>query len=354
MSKLSPYENLEAKAFWRSGVVEAEGFPPQDIYKAKFPVTKDMRILTAGSCFAQHVGRALRDNGYSVIDTEPMPASCPIDLQRQFGYGLYSARYGNIYSVRQFLQLIQEAYGHFEPSDWIWQRDNRFFDALRPSVEPEGFATEALVKRARQPHLNAVRQALEQADVVIFTLGLTEGWMHIDSGTVYPTAPGTIANRMDETKFRFHNFRHAEIRTDFEAIHALLKLKSPHLKFLLTVSPVPLTATASGQHVLPATVYSKSVLRAVCGELVEDYDDIDYFPSYEIVASHPSKARYFEDNLRSVHPNGVAEVMQCFLRAHSGVQAQNPAPIQALRAKTEDSDEGDLICEDLLLEAFRK
>ena len=38
--------------------------------------------------------------------------------------------------------------------------------------------------------------------------------------------------------------------------------RTPKLRILLTVSPVPLTATAGDDHVLLATTYSKSVLRA--------------------------------------------------------------------------------------------
>ena len=129
MSIISPYSNLEDRAFWRSGVAEVENYPPYDIYRAKFPISKKDQILTAGSCFAQHVGRALLENDFSVIDTEPMPNRCPKDLQHAYCYGLYSARYGNIYSVRQFLQLIQEAYSMRFPAEPVWERAGRYFDA---------------------------------------------------------------------------------------------------------------------------------------------------------------------------------------------------------------------------------
>lgn len=357
MPIVSPYENLEKRAFWRSGVAEADSYPPEAIYKPKFTISRETRILTAGSCFAQHVGRVLNTSGFSVIDTEPMPDSCPVQMQRQYGYGLYSARYGNLYSVRQFLQLLQEAYGLFEPSEPVWERDGRYYDALRPSIEPQGYETARHVQTARKAHLRAVREAFEQAQVVIFTLGLTEAWEHIESGTVYPTAPGTIAHSMDNTTFAFRNFRTREISDDFAAVRALIKARSPEVQFILTVSPVPLTATATTQHVLPATVYSKSVLRTVCGELYEDFNDVDYFPSYEIVASHPGKAAFFEKNLRSVSPAGVERVMRCFLEAHDGKESDQSSP----KAKTpapdisaEGLDRDDVQCEEALLEAFGK
>lgn len=148
--------------------------------------------MTAGSCFAQHVGNALRKNGFSIIDTEPMPDICPKEIQTKYGYGLYSARYGNVYSLRQFLQLTKEAHGLFRPSEPVGERNGRYYDAQRPGVEPEGYETPEDVIIARRAHLEAVRSAFAQADLIVFTLGLTEAWEHIESGTVYPRAPRTI------------------------------------------------------------------------------------------------------------------------------------------------------------------
>ena len=59
-----------------------------------------------------------------------------------------------------------------------------------------------------------------------------------------------------------------DITTSFDALRVI----NPDLRFLLTVSPVPLTATASGQHVLTATTYSKSVLRSAAGFLSQNRD----------------------------------------------------------------------------------
>lgn len=360
----SPYEGLEERAFWRAGVVDAGSYPPPDIYRPKFAVAKDTPILTAGSCFAQHVGRTLAQAGYNVIDTEPLPAFIPAELAQKYGYQLYSARYGNIYTMRQFLQLLQEAFGNFKPADPVWKKDGRFYDALRPGMTPRGLASADLVMEARDFHLRAVQEAVAQAGVVVFTLGLTESWHHAPSGTVYPTAPGTIAGQYDPAVHSFINFRAADIRKDFEVVRKIFRAANPDVKFLLTVSPVPLTATASGGHILPATVYSKSVLRSVAGELSEDFDDVDYFPSYEIVSSHPSAGKFFEANMRSVKPRGVRKVMRAFLEAHGqggdGAASQKAARVarraarKARLAEAETQGADQLICEEELLDAFRK
>ena len=84
---------------------------------------------------------------------------------------------------------------------------------------------------------------------------------------------------------------------------------------LLTVSPVPLIATASAEHVLVATTYSKSVLRAVAGSLAERLPDCHYFPSFELISSHPSRGMFFNPDLRTVEQRGVAFVMEHFFKA---------------------------------------
>ncbi len=202
-----------------------------------------------------------------------------------------------------------------------------------------------------------MRTLLESADLIIFTLGLTEAWIHRTSGTVFPTAPGTLAGSFDPAVHRFHNFGFREIHDDFLEFRSLLSCKREgrNPRFLLTVSPVPLTATASGSHVMQATVYSKSVLRAVAGQLAADHEDIDYFPSYEIIANPWSDTCYYEANLRSVTGHGVNEVMRTFLAAHAGDDAGIlKIPAQHDRKNPAESADDDLICEEVLLDAFRK
>lgn len=353
----SPYSDLESRAFWRSAVTEREPLDPGDVYRAKFPITRDMRIATAGSCFAQHVGRALKTSGFNVIDTEPMPLKVDLPLAQRYGYELYSARYGNIYTTRQLVQLVNEARGKFAPAHPVWERNGRYFDALRPNVEPDGLDSPEMVMAHREKHLNNVRKAFFRCDLMVFTFGLTEAWIDRESDTVYPTAPGTIAGSFDPETFAFKNFSYEEIKRDFEVFAAIMRSRNTNMKFLITTSPVPLTATASGQHVEVATCYSKSVLRAVCGALAADNDDIDYFPSYEIITSSNTRGVYYEANKRSVSRLGVQTAMKTFLAAHGVEDSPAPAPARksgGSRPAGPAKARADDVCEEALLEAFSR
>jgi hypothetical protein len=82
---------------------------------------------------------------------------------------------------------------------------------------------------------------------------------------------------------------------------------------ILTVSPVPLVATASGRHVLTATTYSKSVLRVAAGEITAKDLRVNYFPAYEIVTGPQAPETFFERDRRNVSREAIDVVMGAFL-----------------------------------------
>jgi hypothetical protein len=105
-----------------------------------------------------------------------------------------------------------------------------------------------------------------------------------------------------------------DVVTDMSAFIGSLREVNPKAKVILTVSPVPLFATAVDRHVLVSTTYSKSVLRVAAQALVESYDYVFYFPAYEIVAGNFSRGEYFAADLRSIREPGVEHVMSLFFR----------------------------------------
>lgn len=347
-----PYTDLPPEAFWKS-CRETADFRLGALYAPKVGLSPGMRLATAGSCFAQNIAAYVRASALHLVDAEPAPALMPPEVARRFGYGLFSARYGNVYTARQLRQLLEDAETGALHEEAFWQRpDGRWIDALRPGVEPEGHASLDEACAFRRDHLHRVRGMFEAMDVFVFTLGLTECWADRQTGRVFPVAPGVLGGRHDPARHVFVNQRLAEVHEDLAEAIALMRRWTPALKLLLTVSPVPLTATASGQHVLTATVQSKSVLRAVAGDLAATDPATDYFPSYEIITGTPFGARFYMDNLRTVTPDGVRTVMSVFFGAHPGLGAV-PRPDLAPRAPAPRGpmEDGE-ICEEALLEAY--
>ncbi|GLQ37816.1 hypothetical protein GCM10007908_14360 [Rhizobium albus] len=231
----------------------------------------------------------------------------------RFGYGRYSASYGNIYTSRQLLQLLQRATGEFAPKEDRWVEADGVYDPFRPGL-PNCAEDEDEFDILIRAHLDRVREAFAQASVLLFTLGLTEAWSSSDDGAVFPACPGTIAGAFDGERHYFANFNANEVASDLKASIATARTINPDLRVILTVSPVPLVATATDKHVFTATTYSKSVLRVAAEEVASTVPGVSYFPAYEIVMG-PESNQHFEDDLRNVNAKGVAAVVEA-LFAH--------------------------------------
>ncbi len=355
----SPYSDLPSRSFWRPAVADRHIADLAGVENGPF-FQPDDRIATAGSCFAQHIGRHLRQRAVEYLDLEPAPAALSPEEAREHGFGIYSCRYGNIYTVRQLFQLFQEAFDIRYPGEFVWEKDGRFYDALRPGVDPVGHASAEDIWALRELHLRKVRELFETTTLFIFTLGLTEAWESIEDETVFPTAPGTVAGTFDPRKYQFHNFRYLEIAEDLAQLWAMMRAVNPAIRLLLTVSPVPLTATASGDHVLVATTQSKATLRAIAGDFAAAFEGIDYFPSYELIATHPIRGQFFNPDLRNVNDAGVDYVMSHFFGAagrRGDVEPATPrstavsAPGSVALASTA-GDDLELVCEEGLLDQF--
>ncbi len=308
----NPYALQPDRAFWRKAISGLHFSEITDLW-TPIELTRADRVATAGSCFAQHLGHRLRSRGANYMDMEPAPPLFDsVDEARRYGYDQFSCRYGNVYTSRQLLQLFQEAFGTRKPDDIVWKRGDRFYDALRPGVMPIGHESEDDIYFARHSHLGRVKEMFETVDVFVFTLGLTEMWESCEDGTAFPTAPGTLAGAFDSEKYRFRNLRFTEIYNDMVQFREALLSVNPAARILLTVSPVSLAATATANHVLAANTCSKSVLRSVAGELEGEFENVTYFPSYEIITGHPFQGMFYNPDLRNVSSYGVDFVMKHF------------------------------------------
>lgn len=351
----NPYQSLPARSFWRTAVAEPEMADIDELWTPKFALGQDDPILTAGSCFARHIGRTLLELGMNWRDAEPAPPGLTAAVRSARQYGVFSFRTGNIYTAATLRQWLAWATGAAEAGTQSWVEDGRHFDPFRPSVEPDGYDSAEAMLAARELTLAAIRDAVAEASCLIFTLGLTEAWQDRVNGVTYPMCPGTVRGVFDPERHVFSNHSFSRVRQDILDAVELAHAVNPQLRVLLTVSPVPLTATATGGHALTANTYSKSVLRAVAGQLADEHPHIDYFPAYEIITGVPFRGAFFEPNLRSVTAEGVEFVMRRFTAALSkqGAQQDGHGPAAQRPADRPESEEGeDLLCDDAVLDYY--
>lgn len=358
-----PYKSLPATSYWRRSISTVSPDEIDPVLNPKFTIRANEKVSTAGSCFAQNIARYLARSGFGYFVTEPGHAILHEQTRKTFNYGTFSARYGNIYTTRQLLQTFERAYGQRVPVDDIWidPETGTCHDPFRPFIQPEGFANRAAFDADRKAHFHAIRRIVEDSDVFVFTLGLTEAWENAGDGTVYAICPGCGAGTHDPERHKFRNFNVAEAAADLLAAITFLRARNPAIRILLTVSPVPLIATFERQHVLTATTYSKSVLRVVAQMASDAHDFVDYFPSYEIITAGFSRGSYFGEDLRDVEEIGVAHAMRSFFGNYLTPPPDLPAPARQppvpgaraagpAAAKSASQEFNDLICDEERLE----
>lgn len=326
MPSTNPYRGRPDHCFWRQAVSGRDAAAVDPVTALPFRIARTDAVATAGSCFAQHLARHLSAAGFRPLVTERHPGGEAPDE----GYGVFPARFGNIYTTLQLRQLLDRAYGLMRPRARAWALPGGgFADPCRPRIQSGGFQSPEVLEQDRRRHLAAVRRMFETCDVFIFTLGLTEGWVSAEDGLAVPLHPGVLGVETPPGEWRFANAGFAETLAALEEFLRGLRDVNPKVRVMLTVSPVALAATHEDRHVLVSTVASKSILRAVAEEACRRDPSIAYFPSYEIVTGPQARGRFFAEDLREVTPEGVAHVMEIFAR--HGLDHAAPTPAEPPR-----------------------
>jgi hypothetical protein len=350
-----PYKDLPQSAYWRSAVADRHFSRITPLWSPKFDIRPEHLVVTFGSCFAQHIGKALVERGYAWLDTEPPPPG--MNEAKRFNYTVFSSRTANIYTTSLLLQWTRWALlGEPVPLE-VWEQGGRYFDPFRPAIEPNGFASVEEMLRLREVTIHAFGNAIRSADVLIFTLGLTESWWNRTHGYEYQLCPGTAAGVFDPEHHAFRNLDFYQVAESLEAVIGIMQRVNGRLKIILTVSPVPLVATNSGHHVMVATIESKSILRAVAGQIARKWNHVDYFPSYELISSPVMGGVFFEQDRRQVSPMGVNFVMNHFFSCLHGmfgapVPQGKPPPASTTATERATRTQDDIVCEEELLAAF--
>lgn len=274
----------------------------------RFRLSATDRVFTIGSCFARNVEAALMAKGVhlltSALDIDPSTIA-PGQLDNTAA----SVRAVlNKYSTSAIRSELERAFGQHESDVFIEVQDGLYVDPhlalLRPMPKAELSAIRAKV--------DTIIRSVRSANVVFITLGLTETWFDNKTQCYLNSAPPPTLLAHDRGRFAFENSPVTRAIDDMQAVVELLRAQSEEVKIIVTVSPVPMNTTFTGDDVVIANTYSKSVLRVTAQHLRERYDFVDYFPSYEMVMSSPRSIAWAGDQLH-VKPGMVGAIVEHFL-----------------------------------------
>ncbi len=281
-------------SMWPDGRVPTDRL--SDVIKVSFTpsftFSRKDRILTIGSCFAREIEHRLETLGFDLPMTQ-------VSIPQEERYTKTANDIISKFTVQSMENELNWSLGETEPpppeklflevGDGLWH-DPQLVNNTHPGSMERVIERRAMVQAA-------VAQA-PSCRVVIITLGLAEAWFDQETSLYLNTAPPQPALKRYPGRFSLDVLSYEDIFSSLERIHALLQRRGhPDFKVLITVSPVPFKATFSGQDAIVANSYSKAVQRAACQAFVQRHDNVDYFPSFEIVTMSNRELVYERDNL---------------------------------------------------------
>lgn len=248
------------------------------------PFTKDSRILTLGSCFANNLAFELDKR-----KVKTCALTLPSNLQ-------------NIFSVNQFFRWVIE---DESPTNYWHEPDGSRFGA-------------------RDGERQAFLEDIKQCDGFIITLGVSEIWKDKHTDQILWRGVPRSSQKEDPERFTFEMATVADTRKSLCDIQRLIRSVVPEATIVFTLSPVPLSATFRGISAVVANCASKSILRAALCEyfIANDDDRVRYWPSYEIVTALPphiaGMSSFGEDDQSQRHVNNslVAKIISSFYESY--------------------------------------
>ncbi|MFJ4110559.1 GSCFA domain-containing protein [Pseudomonas sp. NPDC089758] len=270
-------------------------------HKPKFTLPRAGKYFTIGSCFARNVENSLRAAGINVLSTiEKLPGD-----YFEIG-GEARSGYQNVYTPGSILETIKLATTD-NPYNSIVGSSDKSIDLLTSGLKPMDIET---VQRIRDS-LICMYKKLPESDALIITLGYNESWYHTPSESYINRTPSHVSLRRSIEDFEFEVLDYTKsLELINQAISCINNL-APDCKIILTVSPVPLSATFSDTDIVTANQLSKSILRAIASTISNDYSFVDYFPSYEIIMNSERSKTFLEDGIH-VRSEAVDNVIRQF------------------------------------------
>lgn len=244
-------------------------------------------LLLTGSCFTDHIGRKLSGAKFSVLENPNGIVFNPVSIYQCIETWIANRKY-----TANDLFYYNELWTS-------WDFHGRF---SHPDVDACLSEMNAAVENAHH--------FLKKANWVIITLG--SAFVYTLNGNELGTQNMVVANchKVPANKFEHRLLSFDETKETLQKTVRILRAFNPQLNVMFTVSPV--------RHYREGLVennLSKGVLLNAVAAALQEYSQVYYFPSYELVIDDLRDYRFYAEDL--VHPNYAATeyVWQKFLEA---------------------------------------
>lgn len=304
-SKANPYA-VTAKAKDR---IRPQVWPHVD---QRFDIAGNAKIFTIGSCFARNIEDNLSALGYELPTLEfDVPQS---EKNGRPATILNKYTPASIYQEVKWTHTILSRDGVVTWDDVeplaFHDGDGKYLDLALATLVPVD--RDRLLERRQ--HVFEVFKEAFASDAVTLTLGLVEAWYDKKTDLFVQFAPSTRSMRREKDRFYFCQMTYPVcLKYIRETIDLIRSVRESN--FLITTSPVVLGRTFTEQDVITANMESKSILRAVCGQIARDYDFVGYFPSFESAILTKDPKVFLDDDVH-VAPEFVGSIVSHLVNSY--------------------------------------
>lgn len=263
-----------------------------------FSISRKDSFFAIGSCFARRIEKLLFDFGFDVKSYSP-----EIAKDSKYGAGDDAGKIVNKYNTATIYQSIKLA---LEPDDTVQKAHilksttNNYKD-LSLHYPDDCFA-DYDVAQSLNEDTTALFRAISKCKVIVITLGLTEAFYDTEFSIYSNSTVNPRINKNYKGRFVFRNISYKENLDFLEKTYAVLSsVHGDDFRVILSVSPVALLRTHNPDDVIVSNTRSKSTLIAAAHEWASMHDNVDYFPSFEIVTNSVMHSAY-KDDIRHIKP----------------------------------------------------
>ena len=284
-----------------------------DLIQTDLKIKKNTKIASIGSCFAREIKKYLLKNGYNYLLGETgKNVWCKYTKKAMHVLEHSSVAWERVYNTFTLKHIVEYTFGERDFSNrFVECKTNEKYiaDLIRNAIYYKNIE---IAKFDLDDHIKESRRVFTEAELLIITLGLVEVCKYKDD---FFLAQNRTCYGLANSDLNFIVSGYKENMDNLCYVYDVLKRHNPKLKFLITVSPVPLSATfRKDVDVLSANLYSKSVLRTVANDFTGSFKDTYYFPSIEIanVLCPMLGIVNCEEDLRHINQRVVNMIMEAF------------------------------------------
>jgi len=239
--------------------------------KSSKKITLNDPLFLIGSCFSEHIGKRLSENKFDNLTNPFGTIYNPVSI--------FALMENSLLEKPTDKKKILKNQGVFRHYDFHSDISSLSEDDLRTQIEESNKYSKIYLLRSKW---------------IIITLGTAIVYRHKKLDTIVGNCHKVPAAEFD--KQRLHP---DEIIERFKTFYETLSTMNKDCNIILTVSPV--------RHIkdsLETNSISKSILRYASAVIAETWDNVHYFPSYEMLIDDLRDYRFYTADM--VHPSDAA------------------------------------------------